>query len=441
MPSQTDSSTSPLERKLFRQANLLMLVIGLAWLVAEFGSLQDGSSPPHKYGWATLVFQPLICSGMLGIFLFYLFLPRVRWEFVATTAFGLGLEFWLASFRAEYQAAFEPAWLYRGLCFGTGMGVAAVGALLFRAAASRGDRALALGYLTIASLSPLFEVVGGWYTARNIASHPLVYDLVGWALDGSLGFQPAYLSAAFTHGNVALRATVLLVYVQLAVFMAVAVLAQIKRPSRVYFNAMAVLFLLGAVGPLLYNLFPMMGVSYIFRGYFPQLPPPPIPVDVGPVLSKLPKYRNCLPSLHMAWILVFFWATRHLGRGWQPVGGAIVVLTMLGALDTGHFLLDFVPSFPLVLACCALFTPKTKRNRHLREQSLWFGLGGLALFYAAILMAPRVMASHGWLFWGGSLALVVGAIWLEGRLAAVSLSEEPLAESATDVRDVPGGDR
>jgi membrane-associated phospholipid phosphatase len=129
-------------------------------------------------------------------------------------------------------------------------------------------------------------------------------------------------------------------------------------------GALPTFLVIAGVGFLLYHLLPVVGPAPYFDRSFP----------FATDRAYLPAPRNAMPSLHTAWVLIAFLATRGMSLPTRMVTGVAIIGTIIAILGSGeHYLTDLVVACPFVLlvrALCAIELPLTARER---AGSLLFG--------------------------------------------------------------------
>src|SRR5205085_4314223 len=99
-----------------------------------------------------------------------------------------------------------------------------------------------------------------------------------------------------------------------------------------------------------------------------------------------PSARNCMPSLHTAWILCLFWYAPPMGRRVSAILWAFAVFTLLYALSAGgHYLVDLIVAVPFAQAVRAATHSQWKSAAFVQNAvlvALWFLLlrYGIPLF-------------------------------------------------------------
>jgi len=164
--------------------------------------------------------------------------------------------------------------------------------------------------------------------------------------------------------------------------------AKSKTPPRV--DIVTALLTMGAVGYVLYFLFPACGPKFVF----PQFPndPPDAALLAGTLMRAPYAPRNAVPSLHMASALIAFLHARRFGRVATIAAGVFVAGTFLGTMGTGeHYFVDLVVALPFTLAMHALF------ERRFRD-----AIAPVVIFFAwlwTLRFHNRFLLDTPWLAW------------------------------------------
>src|SRR5262249_2291360 len=152
--------------------------------------------------------------------------------------------------------------------------------------------------------------------------------------DASFGFQPSFLVGRLFVNFEPLALFAMLIYktVPLPAYLLIAYEVREDSPTR--FDIIGPYLLIGATGFFLYVLFPAVWPTFVFPDSFPHAPPPAHQVlEAPPLIPNEP--RNCMPSLHTAWVLLYWWHARPLPRWVRIVMGTYLVFTMLATLGFG----------------------------------------------------------------------------------------------------------
>jgi hypothetical protein len=415
-PGPLPDGLSPAERVFFRTSLtwlILLVALGVVSQVAQHWGL--GRVESH-FSLSTAGFDLITNSGFLGIFLCYGRL-RTEWRDQAwVVALGLLFEAILWSLR-------PPNWNLadRLLTMGLGLGSAAALGLAMQAVlGSPQVRKRARGYLILAVFMMLFPHVTLWAHFAVVDWNPQVYDLFAYQVDGLAGFQPSFAVGALLERSPLLLSLAMLVYNELPLLLFLALFLSLDHPERTYNQVISSFAGMGLAGFLLYNLYPASGLVILFPENFPQGPAPPW--DGPPHLLELPGTRNCMPSLHMSWILCLTFAVFRMGRRVRMAALVAVCFTVLSTLYLGHYWIDLVAAFPLALSFQALTANRLSWKSPARRQALTGGLGMLGVFLVSLRwFHPWVVACPG-LTLGAQAGIILTALFLEHRLARAALA-------------------
>jgi len=181
------------------------------------------------------------------------------------------------------------------------------------------------------------------------------------------------------------------------------------------------------VGQAGYYVTPIVGPGFAFQAKFPDVLPDVayLPTVAVPVPPQWP--RNCMPSIHTVWGLVFLWNARPFGWAARAFGAFVLVFTVLATLGLGyHYVVDLVAAVPFAAVAQAVGTRATDpRAARLR----WQVIGGGVALSLAWVVAPR------WLPYGVAgvpglldvLALATIAAGVLGELALTRATRTALA--------------
>jgi len=407
---------SETERVFFRTSLLLLgllAALGVLSLVARhFGIGQV----PYTFQLATAGYDLVTNSGFLGIALCYNRLRTPMRDQAVVVALGLVLEAILWMLR---PASWGTMGSLMGL--GLGLGLAAALGLAFQALAGAPElRLRARGYLAVALFLMLFPPVTLWAHFVVVELNPQVYDLFAYQVDGLPGFQPAFAVGAFLGTRPVLLSLALLVYNELPLLLVLALFLALDHPDRTYNNVIATFAGMGLAGFLLYNLYPAVGLGVLCPESFPHGPPPTFSGE--PYLLELGGTRNCMPSLHMSWILCLFFAVCRIRRRVLLAALTAVGFTVLSTLYLGHYGIDLVAAFPLALVFQERTARRTPTNARERRAAL---LGGLTLLGLTLV---GLRAFHPWLVaapaltLGAEAGILLTCLVLEDRMARATLA-------------------
>jgi hypothetical protein len=222
---------------------------------------------------------------------------------------------------------------------------------------------------------PLWSVGSTFVLGVSATLLPMVLDRYLYAADGAFGFQPSFAGARLLLRNPWLLHTCAVCYFNLPVGMT-AIYLLLRRRSGVTAASQFIRFAiwLAVAGAALYFVFPAVGPGGAFNGDFPNRAPA---AAVVPIFMPMVA-RNCMPSLHTAWILCMLWCAPPMGRRWRAILWAFSAFTLLYALSAGgHYLVDLVVAVPFARAVQAGLNARWKSAAFVRNAALvglWFVL-------------------------------------------------------------------
>jgi hypothetical protein len=415
-PDRAPEGLSQTERRFFRTSLALLLLLAGLGIVSQVAQHYGLGRVPYSFHLATAGFDLITNSGFLGIALCYNRLRTSTWDQAAIVALGLSFESVLWMLR--------PAdWGLAGRLMGLGLGLglaATVGLAAQALAGEPGLRLRARGYLAIAVFLMLFPAVTLWAHFVVMEWNPQVYDLFAFQVDGLPGFQPSFAVGAFLGAHPLLLSLALLVYNELPLLLILAVFQVIDHADRAYNNVIASFAGMGLAGFLLYNLYPAVGLGVLCPESFPQGPTPDFPGE--PFLLDLQGPRNCMPSLHMSWILCIFFAVFRIRRAVLVAALGVVGFTVLSTLYLGHYWIDLVAAFPLALVFQERTAHRTMTNGPARRAALLGGLSLLGLTLASLRwFHPWLVASPA-LTLTAEAGIILTCLALERRMARATLA-------------------
>lgn len=329
----------------------------------------------------------LSTAACMGGFLAYcLMFAHNRKELTFTLVLGVIFEFFLIRYRLSFVSAFGQI-----VCIGPGLLAASLLSMmlctvekLYRRDYSQVEKNLEVIGLAVAM--PLFLAFNGFVGSQETA----VYDAYIYALDSIWGTQPSFLITGALRSSKWLHLTMYFIYMYLPIWMLLAQVFIYKDNERLGLahnkNLIPALsfILIAVTGAYLYKFFPAVGVeAYCGTRLFPYGQWPA--ANLAPSVIEAPPFlpRNCMPSLHMAWIMAACVSIYRAKPTYKLVGIALVVLTALSTFSIGcHYLSDLIISFPFCLAIMAITMPEASAN--IRVGGALFGtvatLGWMYLF-------------------------------------------------------------
>jgi hypothetical protein len=375
------------------------------------------------------VFNVLVSMGLAAIIVLHL---RVKpsWRDAAGVAAGAGT---LAVIDFKFLH-------YNFNAFGllSFLGLASLVALAIRAAWSGGEEStrMRLAFM-FAFLSLGVDAAAVLFHALTSKLNPKVLDLYLYSFDASLRVQLSFLMGQAYATWHRFGDAGMFIYIGLPVLLAMVAAGHLLHGSKAAIPAMAAFLVTAPVGVIFYNLFPALGPTYIFG---PRFPWNPLTIDQAARLLLEPilvaGYRNAMPSLHIAWVLLAWWFSRGLSVWERSIAMVFVVFTALATLGSGeHYFIDLVVGFPFALfvyALCAFPLGWTQ------ERKVAFGLGlVLTLAWFAVLrQGVKLFWVSPILPWLACLVTVAAVVILQQRLegaSAKNASREAAPEPAAAV--------
>lgn len=409
----------PARANFLSPSRLVLLLVAASLVAAELiPSLFGLGNPPHRFLPRLALTQVMLASACLGSFLFYLFLlPRRKVEMALVVVVGVALDAWLSFHRISY--------LYPTGCLlalGMGLGLASLPATLLRALTPGPDRDRAVEVLALAVALPGLYIFSVFFHSVTATLNPMVYDHFAYAFDGLTGVQPSFLIAGPIEAFRPFRGLVSAVYFHLPVFMALAHIQTVLQPDRAISNPVLAFLLVGVLGGSLYDYFPAVGVKVLCGQAFPSGPWPAVPDPPRVIPAPLEFPRNCMPSMHLAWILTAHWALRGYAPTIRALGSMLVFLTFLSTFNVGcHYLIDLVVAVPFAVGIHALAMRWFPRLVGLRVGVFIFGATATLGWIALMRHRPFWALDNPALTLTALALTVLASLALEGRLARATL--------------------
>lgn len=239
-----------------------------------------------------------------------------------------------------------------------------------------------------------------------------VLDQYVQTADRALG-SPSWLmgravAASGTPGHLLLQT----VYGQLPVAIMLVAALQLRRGWTSH-HLVRTFLAIGFIGPFCYLLFPVVGPGFAFG----HLATGWTTTDVWPYLSDLGLHpaamrfdamtpRNCMPSLHTAWVVAIFIHTRRSARWLRTAGTAWMVITLAATLGFGyHYGVDLIAGVVLALTVEAALRDPERGWGRFRVRLVGAGATTIVALFAAYRFLSVPMAEYP-LFFGPVLLLV-----------------------------------
>lgn len=345
---------------------------------------------------------------------------RLRWPFAGVV---VGVE---VLFNAERVIVGSP------LHFGNGVMWALVALTAYAATRlTGGERVAALKAAGVAGILIVANACSSVWLGLTMEALPYVADHFVEVADRALG-SPSWVVGRFVHEHGWYLWLITKVYTYLPVGAAVVAYFQLRRSSTEGFprhHIVRSFILIGAIGPVVYFLFPVVGPAYAFgnevagAGWM-NVWPHVVPTSLEPVSAYFSQAapRNCMPSLHTAWATAILVHALRGPRLLKVFGVFWWVCTISATLGLGaHYGVDLVAGFVFALTLeAAMVRPEDGWHR----RRIVTVAGGAAAF-AALLLAFRYLSVP--MAQSGGLA----AVLILGTAAAMVLAYARIARPSS----------
>jgi hypothetical protein len=316
------------------------------------------------------------------------------------------------------------------------LGISSLSVLGLRAIWSRGkeQRQMALAFVPA-----LLFVTSDWGSTSLLGwtekANPRVLDLYLFSFDSSLRVQIAFLMGQAYELWPWFKAAGTAFYIGLPMVIALVYAGQLLRDRTRALSAMIAFLITGPLGVVFYNLLPAVGPIHIFLGQFPWRP---IPADQAMrlLLEPIPVagLRNCMPSLHMTWVLLAWWYSKGLSVWERGIAMAFVLFTILSTMGTGeHYSVDLVVAFPFAVFLQGLCALGLLWNDRVRITAVVYGLLLTLGWIAALRFAVKVFWISPILPWISCILTVASAVFVQRQLEAASDGGKDEAVAASHV--------
>jgi hypothetical protein len=303
------------------------------------------------------------------------------------------------------------------------LGIGSLSILGLRAIWSRGAEQ---AQMALAFVPALLFVTSDWGSTILLGwtekANPRVLDLYLFSFDSSLRVQiPFLLGQAYALWPW-FKAAGAVFYIGLPMVIGLVYAGQLLRDRTRAVSAMIAFLVTGPVGVVFYNLFPAVGPIHIFLSQFPWKP---IPADQVTRLLLEPitvaGLRNCMPSLHMGWVLLAWWYSRGLSVSERGIALAFVVFTVFATMGTGeHYLIDLVVAFPFAVFLQGLCALGLRWNDRARLTAVLYGLLLTLGWIVALRWAVKIFWISPFVPWTCCVLTVASAIFVQRRLEAAT---------------------
>ncbi|MGH7044819.1 MAG: phosphatase PAP2 family protein [Stellaceae bacterium] len=183
------------------------------------------------------------------------------------------------------------------------------------------------------------------------------FDIPSYLVDHSYGFSAAAAMGNVVWAHPGLHQSLKIVYGWLPAAVAACYALNVRAGNPDADVLLKAALASGAIAFFLYHLFPAAGPAYAFGRAFPGALPDPATLVAAPATLAVPGApRNCMPSVHLAWVILAAAESRSLGRVWRAIFMLFAALTACATLALGeHYLIDLVVAVPFTLSMHALF--------------------------------------------------------------------------------------
>jgi hypothetical protein len=194
---------------------------------------------------------------------------------------------------------------------------------------------------------PIWSIGSTLFLGISALLTPATLDHYLYLADGSFGFQPAFAGARLLLANGWLWKACEISYFNLPLGLTLIYLLSLRRDRARAREFLCFAVLVAAAGFVIYLIFPAVGPAAMFKSGFPSGTPH---VSPGRTVVGITA-RNCIPSLHTAWIIVLLWGTAAAPRWMRPGLWIFSACNLLYALSAGgHYLVDLIVAVPFTLA-------------------------------------------------------------------------------------------
>lgn len=418
---------TPGQRRMFADCRILLIAVLVLAVVSQIAQHYDIGRTWYEFEFATLGYDAFVTSGFLGVAWCFSQVCSTRRNQLITIGLSLALEAALWAIRPD-------SWgFYRRLgSIGIGIGAASfLGLCIYAIWGNESRRALARGLLYIAGFLMLFSPVSLWGHFLILRYCPAIYDIYLLQLDGLWGTYPGLDVAQFVLARPCVLAPIQLIYSELPLILVWGILLYMYNRERCYNNLVVAFATVGVAGFALYSILPSVGLGHLFPSTFPH---PDLTAFTGPAhLLHTDGIRNCMPSLHLSWMLCVLFGILRINRRVRALALAALALTIVATFTMCHYLVDLVMSFPLVLTFQALTCHSTPHNGRIRRWCIFLGLALLTLGFSSMRSQHDFLITHPYLTNAAEVLLVAICLAAENMLARQSLSD------ANATRTTPNG--
>lgn len=272
-----------------------------------------------------------------------------------------------------------------------------------------------LAPLRDALVIPVFSLVAGIVMGLLQRSAKPTYDMYLYAFDCSLGIFPGRVIALLFRAAPWLGSAAATIYALLLTFPPLYYAWGLHRGIKTRINLLHSFAIGGICGAVGYQICPGVGPLYWLHSRFPDHLPALNQIDLK-LYEGAPPF-NAMPSMHMTWALLVWWAAWELTPLARVVASGFVALTILSTIGSGeHYLVDLVVAVPFALAIegvCACM-----RGARLEARLPLVAGFGLAGAWIAFLRSSYVAALPPAVGWSAIVATLAVSAWVQMRFRA-----------------------
>lgn len=325
-----------------------------------------------------------------GFLIHVLSCPRPR-EITATVGVaivvGAGIWLWAGSLDAEVSI---------GQIVLEALGGGSFVVLGVRALVSRnGNRREALELLATGAMMVAFVPPALYFLHLTGILLPYTLDPIVHVADLAFPGPVPLLAMRLVDNHPWLLTVLGITYVSFPLVMALIHVLERRMEVRPAVGVLAMFLAIVVVGYTLYLFFPVAGPIYayeaVYRGHEPV-----VAEFTSSWLAVTAVPRNCWPSLHTSWAILFWWHSRPF-RLWVRILAAVfLILTLLATVGMGlHYVVDLIVAYPFTLAVRSGRLRLAGADSPALKRSIWIGAALVATwFFFLRVVVPTWPPAH-----------------------------------------------
>lgn len=291
-------------------------------------------------------------------------------------------------------------------------------------------------YFYLYLLTPLCIIMSNYFLLLSGQNHPLVKDEFLLAMDGTLGIYPSLIIGHFISllPDV-IRDALTIIYLTLPLAFIVICKKRYAIEQKLPFDLFFECLLIGVLGYALYNIIPGCGTRYAFASAWPNALPTGF-LQEAPQLIFCPQNypRNCLPSLHMAWIICLLRSSRLCDPSTKTFFVIIAICTIIAMFGQGaHYFIDLIVGFSFANVIGGLSALKLSWKNPARLQAVVIGFSLCLGWYLLILYGLTVLQLSKVLAWFLFLSSILLGIRIELKLIQQMNSTKAINLEKTEI--------